>query len=308
MGPTLWWPLVMARGQHVNYSSGAWTIPSNFQYRLCADTANAIVHVANAFAEEEAPPGTAAATPHIIDLGAGTGHYVHFFRLHGLHATGVEGAPHIEQYTNGAVRQLNLAEPLNADACALAAADWVSCLEVAEHIPVEKAQALLQNINCIARLGVVISWAQPGQFGSGHINLRSKAWVRERFAALDFVVDVNATRVVSGSSKESPYIARNVLVFRRPSRLRALPFFSGQVRALPYVAKRLRAAGIDGWADTSAEAARSAEDNATSVLRMETMSILSRSAAMHPEAWYNRSKTRARHHGRGQAAAVSVTI
>ena len=223
-------------GERVNVTSGAWHIDAKFQYRLYADTANAIAHVILAFSE--ATRGADAAnntTPSLLDFGAGKGHYVLFYREHGLSAAGYEGSANIEKLSHGVVKHRDLSQPFGTDDCA-SAADWVTCLEVAEHIHVWNERHLLRNIECSARRGVFISWAQPRQYGSGHVNLRSKAYVLERFTSLGFVYDTNATRAVSGSSLASPYLSRNMMVFRRP----ALPALESQAAQLAMLPPRAR--------------------------------------------------------------------
>ena len=273
----LCWCIAVAasHGEHVS-STGAWTIPATFQYRLYADTANGIVHMIQAFHEQAAlsrnldpqrsetravelgktmthsrKPASVSPPPSVLDMGAGKGHYVLFFRMHGLNASGFEGVANIEELTAGVVQQHNLAQPLGDRECASAAADWVTCLEVGEHVHVWNAESLLRNINCTARLGVVISWAQPGQYGSGHVNLRSKAWVLDRFARMGFAYDTNATRAISGASKASHYLAKNIMVYRRPALLGALPSQAQPLLALPAEARRETALAEPSAADAA---------------------------------------------------------
>ena len=74
----------------------------------------------------------ASEPPSVLDFGAGKGHYVLFYREHGLSAAGFEGATNVEKLSHGVVKHRDLSQPL--DDCAASTADWVTCLEVAEHI------------------------------------------------------------------------------------------------------------------------------------------------------------------------------
>lgn len=239
--------------------------PSRFSVPLFADTANAIAHVVQAFHEQDA----SAQKPSILDMGAGKGHYVLFYRLHGLDSAGMEGVLNIDRLTNHLIKQQDLSEPFSAEACEAARADWVTCLEVAEHIHVWHAEALLHNINCSARRGVVISWAPPGQYGSGHVNLRSKSYVYSKFTSMGFAYDMNATRAVSRNSVASHYIAKNVMVFRRPHVLQPLPDAAPLLLLLPRESRH----GTQPES-VSLSAERAAESNATSRLSRSAISIV----------------------------------
>ena len=91
--------------------------------------------------------------------------------------------------TGGLVGWADLSEPLQ-----LGAADWVLCLEVAEHIPSHLEPALLANIDEHATDGVLLSWSN--MMGNGHVNVREPAYVRYRMSGLGFIPDDAATRVL----------------------------------------------------------------------------------------------------------------
>ena len=55
---------------------------------------------------------------------------------------------------------LDIARPVTVEP-----ADWVLCLEVAEHIPLEHEDTLINNLHQHNRIGIVVSWAQKGQGG-----------------------------------------------------------------------------------------------------------------------------------------------
>ena len=72
-------------------------------------------------------------------------------------------------------------------------------LDVAEHIPTAQEHAYLANLNCSVGLGLVLSWAPPGQLGAGHVNLREQHDVVARLAAFGLVVDVGVSAPSAGS-------------------------------------------------------------------------------------------------------------
>ena len=96
-----------------------------------------------------------------------------------------DGAPFIEEATNGSVRFLDLILPQFW----LPKYDWVMCLEVVEHIPGQHESTVLDNIVRPATEGVVLSWATPGQGGYLHVNEKSanysQAEMRKRGLHLD---------------------------------------------------------------------------------------------------------------------------
>ena len=67
----------------------------------------------------------------LIEFGAGLGCYSNFLRQnHTSSVQSYDGAPNVEKLSNGTVKVADLTQPLH-----FAMADWVLCLETAEHIP-----------------------------------------------------------------------------------------------------------------------------------------------------------------------------
>lgn len=95
----------------------------------------------------------------VADLGCGDGEYTKKFREFGWEADGYEGN---EEYTDNPV---DLTIPLNPHKY-----DLVVCLEVGEHIPPEKCEMFLDNLEKFTSKYLVLSWGIPGQGGKGHVN------------------------------------------------------------------------------------------------------------------------------------------
>ena len=85
---------------------------------------------------------------------------------------------------------------------------------MAEHIPRAAEATYLANLNCSAARGLVLSWAPPGQAGSGHVNTRPMAEVRELVGALGLVVDEAASAALRRAAT-LPWFKRNLIVLRR---------------------------------------------------------------------------------------------
>lgn len=93
-----------------------------------------------------------------------------------------DGAPFIETETNGKVKFLDLTIPQYG----LPIYDWVICLEVAEHIPIEFEDIFLSNLARHAKTGLILSWAVPGQPGHYHVNNKEFSLVIETLRKVGF--------------------------------------------------------------------------------------------------------------------------
>jgi len=87
-------------GNHGEKASvtGAWSLPKGFVYFLDRGLADGVARLASR-------RGT------LLDVGAGKGLYVRYFRSLGLNASGVEGAANIEKITAGLVAHRELTRP-----------------------------------------------------------------------------------------------------------------------------------------------------------------------------------------------------
>ena len=142
----------------------------------------------------------------VIDFGCGMGAYVDTI---GEKCRGYDGNPHTPILAGDRCKVLDLAVP----AC-VEPADWVLCLEVGEHIPAEFEDVLIGNLHSHNRLGVVISWAIPGQGGFGHVNCRENAYVRGIFHELGYTSDYGAQKQLRDAAS-TPWFKNTLMVFRR---------------------------------------------------------------------------------------------
>ena len=180
-------------------ATGAWVLPSHFEYHLDAALADAISQLLLADGAHS-----------VLDVGAGKGLYVRYMRAAGLAAHGTDGAIGISSITRGLVVGADLTRPF----ARCRSHDWAVSLEVAEHIPRAAEATYLANLNCSAARGLVLSWAPPGQAGSGHVNTRPMAEVRELVGALGLVVDEAASAALRRAAT-LPWFKRNLIVLRR---------------------------------------------------------------------------------------------
>ena len=66
-------------------------------------------------------------------------------------------------------------------------------LEVGEHIPSEHEMMVVRNLHAMNCRGIVLSWAQLGKWGVGHVNTHRSSYLIETFTAIGYRFAVNTT-------------------------------------------------------------------------------------------------------------------
>lgn len=154
----------------------------------------------------------------LLDLGAGLGQYGR--ALHALDAqhryAAYDGAGNIEAATNGFVRYAEFSLPLS-----LPRAHWVLSIDTGEHVPREHEQLFIRNLHAHTCVGVIVSWADLPQGGTGHVNVHSPLYVQQSFEALGYELDRRITRLLRNQSDvgEPSYLVANFVAMRRRRRL-----------------------------------------------------------------------------------------
>lgn len=161
-------------------------------------------------------PGT------MIDYGSGDGWWSHTFKQAGAdHCYAVELDPIALDHTPADVyfKQHDLREPLND---LTGVFDLVMCLEVAEHIPKNQAHnALLSTLARSTGNILVFSAAQPGQPGTGHVNLQPLSyWIEaiEKWSYIQFSPERTAAAKKAFENivpEGLAFLPRNLLIFAR---------------------------------------------------------------------------------------------
>nr|XP_045598255.1 uncharacterized protein LOC123758114 isoform X1 [Procambarus clarkii] len=127
---------------------------------------------------------------------------------------GWDGAANIDEFTNGRIASADLSSPATLGG----PFDWVMSLEVGEHIPESGEKNFLDNLVKHACVGVVLSWAVPGQGGHSHVNCRSNDYVRKEMAARGLESDKLAEVKLRKNVDQLTYFMNTLMVFRYPKK------------------------------------------------------------------------------------------
>ena len=156
----------------------------------------------------DADPSRSSLT--VVDLGCGRGWYVNALAKCGIEVFGVDGNPKVTELGDD-FYQYDLAEPLGNFVTPV---DVVLCLEVGEHIPAEFSDQLLDNVCRTANKQVIISWAMPGQVGTGHVNCQPNEWVQEQMERRGFVRNAIIEAMLRDAAT-LPYFKNTLMVYDR---------------------------------------------------------------------------------------------
>lgn len=156
----------------------------------------------------------------VVDLGCGTGTW--------LSAAGGLGATRLVGYEGDWVRRdmldtssihlhnVDLSKPLRSDTERF---DLAMCLEVAEHLPPERADGVIEEL-CTMSDTVLFGAAVPGQRGVGHINEQWQDYWQEKFAIRGYAANDVRPRFWNDATV-LPHYAQNIFVFTRGAQVLA---------------------------------------------------------------------------------------
>lgn len=163
-------------------SSGAWESNGTTPYLLDRGLASALSRFFGPSAS-------------VVEFGAGKGCYTDALRTAGTaNAQAFEGAPQIEDVTHGFVRHADL----STSGLSVGLADWVLCLEVAEHVPFANMSTFLSNLDAHNTKGIVMSWSSAKN-GNGHVNPQPDAFVTRQMNLRNYSEDHAATRALKAA-------------------------------------------------------------------------------------------------------------
>lgn len=146
-----------------------------------------------------------------LDLGCGNGAYVRHLIAAGIDCRGYDGNPHTAEISDGLCATFDLTDQVPSG---IRKADWVVCLEVAEHIPAEYESDFLDNLDYHNVHGVILSWAVPGQPGHGHVNTQPNDYVISQMESRGYTYDLLRSEDLRAASTLS-WFANTIMVFTR---------------------------------------------------------------------------------------------
>lgn len=132
----------------------------------------------------------------VLDLGAGSGAYSMYLRDH-LNSHDLrccDGNAAILDTSSGFCSVCDLTAPQDT----IPQAKFTFSLEVAEHIPKDKEQAFLNNLQSKSGELLVLSWAIPQQSGVGHVNCQKNEYVIKVMSSTGFTYCKEETERIRG--------------------------------------------------------------------------------------------------------------
>lgn len=158
----------------------------------------------------------------VVDVGCGTGGWLAMFRAHGVEdVLGLDGPWVAEEQLRiprERFRRTDLAARLRLERCF----DLALALEVAEHLPPDRAEGFVADLLSAAPL-VLFSAAIPGQGGVGHVNEQWPAWWAERFAVHGALCLDPFRAVLWHDERVTWWYRQNLLLFATPVALSRWP-------------------------------------------------------------------------------------
>ena len=145
----------------------------------------------------------------VVDFGCGTGDYVRFFLREGFASEGYDGNPQTPLITRGLCHVIDLSTPFDLEK----KFDWVVSLEVGEHLPHQFESVFIDNLRRHAIKGIILSWAEKGQGGTGHFNEQNNDYIKSIFSKFGYKNDIAAENEMRKHA-ECPWFKNTIMVFR----------------------------------------------------------------------------------------------
>ena len=143
------------------------------------------------------------------DFGCGNGYYVKQLGWNGFEGIGIEGNKYGITYSIK-VDIADLTKQLDYNS------DVSISLEVGEHLPKEAQEVFMSNVCDSAKQMLILSWAEIGQAGIGHVNCRSQEDVIADVESRGFIWDKELTKDARQNIDDNTsWFRRTLLIFKR---------------------------------------------------------------------------------------------
>jgi len=151
----------------------------------------------------------------VIDFGCAIGSHLEPFYNDGVEIKGVEGNPNAFDYAvvpRKHLEEYDLRDHYETEK----RYDLVLCFELAEHLPKESADNLVDTLTQAGDT-VVMTAATPGQGGTHHINEQPREYWHAKFESRGFEYDSEAVENLRSMIQvdQSTWITDNLMVYRR---------------------------------------------------------------------------------------------
>jgi SAM-dependent methyltransferase len=147
----------------------------------------------------------------IVDMGCGRGDYCKVCLSYGYEVDGLEGSQiACQKAVCSNIECVDLSKPAEPRDDY----DLVLCLEVGEHIPDKHQNVFIDNLARFSKDILILSWALPGQGGTGHVNCLSNETVIELMKNKGFNFDKHMSEYLRKNSKLS-WFKNTLMVFKR---------------------------------------------------------------------------------------------
>lgn len=160
----------------------------------------------------------------VYDYGCGPGEYLRYLTDIGFkECTGVEGTREQEfQFPKHLIIFSDLSKPVNH----FRRVGNVISLEVGEHIPEEFEDVFIENITKTVGVGcfLFISWAIPGQEGTGHVNCKTNFYIKNKIEKHGLVLLSDETEQARAIVENHlAYFKQTVMIFIRVKQPEIIP-------------------------------------------------------------------------------------
>jgi SAM-dependent methyltransferase len=153
----------------------------------------------------------------VLDIGSANGFLLEKFHEAGKKIKGIELSIEARDYMSDVVK-LNTVIGDVTEINPTIKFDLVSCVEVAEHIPEEKANELVEAINENAKNYIYFTAASPFQESRGHINCQPTFYWLNKFWKHDIYIDYRLTEILIEKLKDLKlcyWIPMNSLILKK---------------------------------------------------------------------------------------------
>jgi SAM-dependent methyltransferase len=144
----------------------------------------------------------------VLDIGCGRGFWGAEFARARCDVLGIDGAT---EHPVISLFAYDLTSPLPV---AFLSADLIVCLEVAEHLPPERAETFVAELCAMAPL-ILWSAAIPGQGGHHHVNLQPVSWWAALFHDHGYYLDDSIRRHFWDDARIEPWYRQNMMMASR---------------------------------------------------------------------------------------------